>query len=143
MGQHYPLLCTISPSPFGVACRLEILSSCDLHACTRFMFWSNKRRFNYLMKYELGQVGVVGRTGAGKSSILNVLFRLNPICSGCILVDGLDINNIPVRDLRSSFAVVPQSPFLFEGSLRFDSTSYLGLSNLVNASHILVKLFQG
>ncbi|XP_031389468.1 ABC transporter C family member 13 isoform X2 [Punica granatum] len=64
------------------------------------------------------QVGVVGRTGAGKSSILNALFRLNPICSGCILVDGLNINNVPVRDLRSSFAVVPQSPFLFEGSLR-------------------------
>ncbi|KAK4773644.1 hypothetical protein SAY87_028663 [Trapa incisa] len=64
------------------------------------------------------QVGVVGRTGAGKSSILNALFRLNPICSGCILVDGLDISNIPIRDLRSSFAVVPQSTFLFEGSLR-------------------------
>ncbi|GAV71444.1 ABC_tran domain-containing protein/ABC_membrane domain-containing protein [Cephalotus follicularis] len=64
------------------------------------------------------QVGIVGRTGAGKSSVLNALFRLTPICSGRILVDGLDISDVPVRDLRSLIAVVPQSPFLFEGSLR-------------------------
>ncbi|XP_073147479.1 ABC transporter C family member 13 isoform X2 [Henckelia pumila] len=63
-------------------------------------------------------VGIVGRTGAGKSSILNVLFRLNPICGGCILLDGIDIVGIPVRDLRSKLAIVPQSSFLFEGSLR-------------------------
>lgn len=95
------------------------------------------------MENDFGQVGVVGRTGAGKSSILNALFRLNPICSGRILVDGLDINNIPVRDLRSSFAVVPQSPFLFEGSLRFLSKPLLGPSDSLNASHISVKLFPG
>lgn len=64
------------------------------------------------------QVGIVGRTGAGKSSILNAIFRLNPICQGCILVDGINIADVPVRYLRSHFAVVPQSPFLFKGSLR-------------------------
>ncbi|GMQ09243.1 hypothetical protein CsSME_00052686 [Camellia sinensis var. sinensis] len=64
------------------------------------------------------QVGIVGRTGAGKSSILNAIFRLNPICQGCILVDSINIADVPVRYLRSHFAVVPQSPFLFEGSLR-------------------------
>ncbi|KAK6147863.1 hypothetical protein DH2020_018775 [Rehmannia glutinosa] len=64
------------------------------------------------------QVGIVGRTGAGKSSILNVLFRLNPVSCGCVLVDGLNIAGVPVRDLRSKIAIVPQSPFLFEGSLR-------------------------
>ncbi|GMQ09242.1 hypothetical protein CsSME_00052686 [Camellia sinensis var. sinensis] len=63
-------------------------------------------------------VGIVGRTGAGKSSILNAIFRLNPICQGCILVDSINIADVPVRYLRSHFAVVPQSPFLFEGSLR-------------------------
>ncbi|KAL2242765.1 UNVERIFIED_CONTAM: ABC transporter C family member 13 [Sesamum indicum] len=63
-------------------------------------------------------VGIVGRTGAGKSSILNVLFRLNPICTGCVLLDGLNIAGVPVRDLRSNIAIVPQTPFLFEGSLR-------------------------
>ncbi|KAK6911073.1 ABC transporter type 1, transmembrane domain, partial [Dillenia turbinata] len=64
------------------------------------------------------QVGIVGRTGAGKSSILNALFRLTPICGGRILVDDIDIADISVRDLRQHFSVVPQSPFLFEGSLR-------------------------
>lgn len=70
---------------------------------------------------ELNQVGIVGRTGAGKSSILNVLFRLNPVSSGIILVDGLNITAVPVRDLRSKIAIVPQSPFLFEGKLRYES----------------------
>ncbi|KAL5574463.1 hypothetical protein UlMin_016162 [Ulmus minor] len=64
------------------------------------------------------QVGIIGRTGAGKSSILNSLFRLTPISTGCIIVDGINIAEVPVRDLRAHFAVVPQSPFLFEGSLR-------------------------
>ncbi|KAL3633123.1 ABC transporter C member 13 [Castilleja foliolosa] len=66
------------------------------------------------------RVGIVGRTGAGKSSILNVLFRLNPVSCGCVLVDGLNIARVPVRDLRSNIAIVPQSPFLFEGSLRLN-----------------------
>ncbi|KAL2533987.1 multidrug resistance-associated protein 11 [Abeliophyllum distichum] len=64
------------------------------------------------------QVGIVGRTGAGKSSILNAVFRLNPICGGRIILDGINIAGVPVRDLRSRISVVPQSPFLFEGSLR-------------------------
>jgi ABC-type bacteriocin/lantibiotic exporter with double-glycine peptidase domain len=64
------------------------------------------------------QVGIIGRTGAGKSSVLNALFRLTPICTGCILVDGINIADVPVRELRTHFSVVPQSPFLFEGSLR-------------------------
>uniref|UniRef100_K3XV63 ABC transporter C family member 13 n=1 Tax=Setaria italica TaxID=4555 RepID=K3XV63_SETIT len=64
------------------------------------------------------QVGIIGRTGAGKSSVLNALFRLVPICNGCILVDGIDVAKVAVRELRAHFAVVPQSPFLFDGSLR-------------------------
>ncbi|XP_074345901.1 auxin-responsive protein IAA26-like isoform X2 [Apium graveolens] len=64
------------------------------------------------------QNGIVGRTGAGKSSILNVLFRLNQFSGGHILVDGVNIANILLRDLHSHFSVVPQPPFLFEGSLR-------------------------
>jgi ATP-binding cassette subfamily C (CFTR/MRP) protein 10 len=72
-------------------------------------------------------VGVIGRTGAGKSSILNALFRLTPVCSGEILVDGKNISHLPIRELRSCLAVVPQSPFLFQGSLR-DNLDPLGLS---------------
>ncbi|OVA01330.1 ABC transporter [Macleaya cordata] len=70
------------------------------------------------------QVGIIGRTGAGKSSVVNALFRLNPICGGCILVDGVNVAEVSVRDLRSHFAVVPQSPFLFEGLLRDNIDPY-------------------
>ncbi|XP_024633050.1 ABC transporter C family member 13 isoform X1 [Medicago truncatula] len=74
---------------------------------------------NISFKIEGGtQVGIIGRTGAGKSSVLTALFRLTPICAGSITVDGMDIQNIPVRELRTHLAIVPQSPFLFEGSLR-------------------------
>jgi ATP-binding cassette subfamily C (CFTR/MRP) protein 10 len=68
---------------------------------------------------ECNQVGIIGRTGAGKSSVLNALFRLTPICAGSITVNGMDIRNIPVKELRTHLAIVPQSPFLFEGSLRY------------------------
>ncbi|GKC15854.1 ABC transporter C family member 13 [Tanacetum coccineum] len=74
------------------------------------------------------QVGIVGRTGAGKSSILNAIFRLNPICGGHIVVDGINIADISLRDLRSRFAVVPQTPFLFKGSLR-DNLDPLNLND--------------
>lgn len=63
-------------------------------------------------------MGIVGRTGAGKSSILNALFHLTPICRGRILVDGTNIADLAPRELRDRFSVVPQSPFLFEGLLR-------------------------
>ncbi|KAJ4899958.1 multidrug resistance-associated protein 11 [Raphanus sativus] len=71
--------------------------------------------------------GSYGRTGAGKSSILNALLRLNPVCSGEIMVDGVNINHLPVRELRTRLAVVPQSPFLFQGSLR-ENLDPLGMS---------------
>ncbi|MBA0691011.1 hypothetical protein Goari_008659 [Gossypium aridum] len=84
------------------------------------------------------QVGIVGRTGAGKSSVLNALFRLTPICGGRILVDGLNIVDIPVRDLRARLAVVPQSPFLFEASLR-DNLDPLRMSNEAKIWDVLEK----
>ncbi|KAK8584710.1 hypothetical protein V6N13_138661 [Hibiscus sabdariffa] len=84
------------------------------------------------------QVGIVGRTGAGKSSVLNALFRLTPICGGRILVDGLNIVDIPVRDLRARLAVVPQSPFLFEASLR-DNLDPLRMSNDTKIWEVLEK----
>nr|QGP74118.1 ABCC transporter [Sedum alfredii] len=91
------------------------------------------------------QVGVIGRTGAGKSSILNALFRLAPISEGLILVDGTNIADISLRDLRMHFAVVPQTPFLFEGSLRENLDPFLtnddaSIWNILKKCHMETKV---
>ncbi|KAJ7918968.1 multidrug resistance-associated ABC transporter [Mycena leptocephala] len=64
------------------------------------------------------KLGVCGRTGAGKSSLLLALFRIIEGVEGSILIDGLDIKNMGLHDLRSSISIVPQMPDLFEGTLR-------------------------
>lgn len=66
------------------------------------------------------KIGVCGRTGAGKSSLFVTLFRLCNISSGKILLDGVDIHRIGLADLRSSLAIIPQSPVIFSGSLRYN-----------------------
>lgn len=91
------------------------------------------------------QVGIIGRTGAGKSSILNALFRLVPICNGRILVDGIDMARIAVRELRAHFAVVPQNPFLFDGSLRenldpFNTTTDLRIWEVLEKCHMKAEI---
>lgn len=63
------------------------------------------------------QIGIVGHTGAGKSSITNLLTRLYEINKGEILIDGVDIRNIQKSQLRSLIGIVPQEPFLFSGNI--------------------------
>ena len=64
------------------------------------------------------RLGVVGRTGAGKSSVASALFRLQDPCEGSILIDGLDIRSIPPCELRKRMSVVVQEPMLFSDSIR-------------------------
>eukprot|EP00300_Choanocystis_sp_HF-7_P031235 c40430_g1_i1.p1 GENE.c40430_g1_i1~~c40430_g1_i1.p1 ORF type:complete len:697 (+),score=203.27 c40430_g1_i1:197-2092(+) len=64
------------------------------------------------------KVGVVGRTGAGKSSLIQVMFRIVEPSGGSITIDGLDTRNVSLRDLRSRLGMIPQDPFLFSGTIR-------------------------
>lgn len=89
------------------------------------------------------QVGVVGRTGAGKSTLMVALMRIVELNEGRILIDGTDTRSIGLVKLRSNIAVIPQDPVLFSGCVRsnldpfqehsddtlFDALEQVGLSN--------------
>jgi ABC-type multidrug transport system fused ATPase/permease subunit len=64
------------------------------------------------------KVGVCGRTGAGKSSLLQLLFRVHEAAEGAVLIDGQDISKVGLQLLRSSLTIIPQTPLLLKGSLR-------------------------
>ncbi|KDP34963.1 hypothetical protein JCGZ_09251 [Jatropha curcas] len=66
------------------------------------------------------KVGIVGRTGAGKSSMLNALFRIVELERGRISIDGCDIAKFGLMDLRKVLGIIPQSPVLFSGTVRFN-----------------------
>ncbi|KAJ3361176.1 hypothetical protein GGF32_007731 [Allomyces javanicus] len=66
------------------------------------------------------KIGIVGRTGAGKSSVISTLFRLAEPSPGGVTIDGVNITDLGLADLRSRLSIIPQSLYLFQGSVRFN-----------------------
>ncbi|KAI1722936.1 ABC transporter transmembrane region domain-containing protein [Ditylenchus destructor] len=66
------------------------------------------------------KIGIVGRTGAGKSSVTLALFRMIEPAGGHLIIDGIDISSLGLHDLRSNITIIPQDPVLFSGTLRFN-----------------------
>jgi ATP-binding cassette, subfamily B, bacterial len=98
------------------------------------------------------RVGIAGRTGAGKSTLLNLLTRFYDVTSGRILLDGVDVREYRLADLRNQFALVLQEPVLFSTSIgeniayaRPDATveEIVAAAQAANAHDFIVRLPEG
>jgi len=97
-------------------------------------------------------IGLVGHSGAGKTTLINLICRFYDVTEGQILIDGTDVRKIAMRDLRSQIGVVLQEPFLFNGTI-MDNISYakreatreevIRAAKAANAHEFIMKLPDG
>eukprot|EP00948_MAST-09A_sp_MAST-9A-sp1_P002856 g2856.t1 len=66
------------------------------------------------------KIGICGRTGSGKSTLASSILRLNVICGGVLSIDDVNVTTIPLATLRNAVGYIPQTPYLFSGTLRFN-----------------------
>mmetsp|Transcript_13658 Transcript_13658/g.13206 ORF Transcript_13658/g.13206 Transcript_13658/m.13206 type:complete len:1517 (+) Transcript_13658:272-4822(+) len=66
------------------------------------------------------KIGIAGRTGSGKSSMMIALFRISELADGKVLIDGIDTSTVPLNILRSKIGIIPQDPVIFSASVRFN-----------------------
>ena len=95
----------------------------------------------YVDVSHFSQIGIVGRTGAGKSSLTLALFRIIEPANGAIIIDNEDVSKLGLHQLRSKITILPQDPVLFSGSLRmnldpFDSYSDSDIWNALEHAHL-------
>ncbi len=94
-------------------------------------------------------IGIVGHTGAGKSTLANLLIRLYDVISGEILIDGVNVRDIPFSELRKNIAIVSQETYLFMGTIKENiryakpdatDTEIITAAKLAGAHDFIVKL---
>jgi len=96
-------------------------------------------------------LAIVGESGSGKSTIINLLCRFYPLQKGRIFIDGIDINEVPIEELRSNMAAVMQDVFLFSRSVQenitlgkeYDQWRFEEVSKLTHADRLLSRLPSG
>jgi len=86
------------------------------------------------------RVGVCGRSGAGKSSLIAVLFRVVDPCGGCVQIDGVDIRKVGLHTLRRNLSLIPQDPVIFSGSLRFNLDPFHQIQDDDHLLQVLTKV---
>ncbi|KAI1493696.1 P-loop containing nucleoside triphosphate hydrolase protein [Biscogniauxia mediterranea] len=141
-----PDLTEAGPAPYNWPTRGEINFS---HVRMRYRAGLPEALRGFNLRIRGGErMAIVGRTGAGKSSIINALFRLSELSRGRITIDGQNISQIRLEDLRGRLSIVPQDIALFSGTVRsnldpFDTLSDAELWDSINAAGLQETLHLG